>query len=192
MWFLALPFAYVMGIRSPAEVAYVLVPIGLAGAFSAIAIRRPRIYRSWQIAIMCLAMTATIALSRFLGPLVLTPTMVATYTIVLQAHPGRTIRRIALAIGTATMILPVLLEAIGVLPSSYGFGPNGVTIHPQMVELTPLGTTAILLGGSLAMMLVPCVFIARLRSSLTDAQRKQLVAAAHFKRLNADLVNPAA
>ena len=75
--------------------------------------------------------------------------------------------------------------------ASLGMKPGKVMrwiIVPQVLELTRTGTIVLLTLANTAIVIVPCVFIARLRSELSMAQQRQLVQAWHFRRLGADLV----
>jgi hypothetical protein len=45
-----------------------------------------------------------------------------------------------------------------------------------------------LTAANIGSLVVPCIFIARLRAELSDIQQNQLLTAWHFRRLGADLV----
>ena len=128
------------------------------------------------------------ALSRLYGPFVLMPTMVATYTIVLQAHPSGQFRRVSAALAVVALALPVILEVVGVLPTAYVFEHGTWTILPQIIELPPRATLTFLTLANIAMVVVPCMFISRLRADLSAAQQHQAIQAWHFRRVAADLV----
>jgi hypothetical protein len=145
-----------------------------------------------QLAVIATTLLAGTATSRMFGPLVLVPTLIATFTIVLQAHPQRRMRLATGAMGLVAMVVPMLLELAGVLPASYRFADGAMVILPQMHELPAGASIGLLLGTSLAMLIVPCMFIARLREALSEAQTRWLLQAWHFRRLGDQLIDATA
>jgi hypothetical protein len=102
---------------------------------------------------------------------------------VLMAHPYQRARLLAFVLGTIAMILPACLELLGVLPDSYAFEAGRMSILPQVAELPRLPTSVFLIVASFSMMIVPCVFIHRLRAALNEAQVQLMVQAWHLKQL---------
>jgi len=183
MWFLFLPVVIAMGIRSGVATAIVLVPIGLASVVAVLAWRQATVTYTAQLAILGLTLFGMAATSRLYGPLILVPTIIVAITIVIQAHPHAPIRRAVWAMGAIAMILPVLLELAGVIPSSYLFANNQIVIVPQMHDLPRIGSIVLLLGAGMGSLIVPSLFVARLRQALTEAQLRLHLQAWHFKRL---------
>jgi hypothetical protein len=109
--------------------------------------------------------------------------IIVAITIVIQAHPHAPIRRAVWALGAIAMVAPVLLELAGVLPASYLFANNQIVIVPQMHDLPRTGSIVLLLGAGIGSLIVPSVFVARLRQTLTEAQLRLHLQAWHFKRL---------
>jgi len=172
-----------MGVHDARLLAIVLVPVGLAVVMSSIATRYKLVPVGIQLAIVIVTLTAACGLSTLYGPLVLVPTMIATFSIVLQAHPERVMRVATLTLAVIAIAAPVVLEWVGVIPQSWTFHPEGILIVPHMVELPRGGTIGLLLVGSIAMMVVPCIFMARLRASLFTAQRQLYLQAWKLERL---------
>jgi serine/threonine-protein kinase len=190
-WFVFLPVLFAIGVREGAGLAAVVVPAGLGLLASVIAARQKVIGRGVQVMILVMTLGAATAVSRVYGPLILTPTLLVCYTITVQSHPWRLLRRLGLAVGLAAMILPVLLEVAGVLPTSYAFEGGRMLVEPQVIALPRTGTIALLSLANIAMLVVPCVFIARLRSDLSDVQTRQLLQKWQFRRLGDELVQRA-
>ncbi len=188
MWFLFLPVVLAIGLREPAQATLVLIPVGLAAVMSFIA-SRSRFVPAWiQLAVIGLTMVGGAATSRMFGPLVMVPTLIATFTIVLQAHPSFRMRMATLGLGAIAMTLPAVLELAGVLSPSYLFEHGNVVIVPHMLALPgPAAVTLLLLVASLMMLSVPCLFISRLRTALNDAQTKLLLQSWLFRRLGEEL-----
>jgi serine/threonine protein kinase len=187
-WFAFLPILLWIGVEEPLGLTAIAVPAGLSGIASAFALRQRHIGKPVQYATIIFMMIAAAGLSSMYGPLVLMPTMIATYAIVLQAHPSGTFRRVTAVLAVITMLVPVVLEVGGIIPSAYTFEAGRWIIESHILQLPRAGTLTFLTLANMAMVIVPCFFIARLRAELSAAQQHQLVQAWHFKRLGADLV----
>jgi len=81
------------------------------------------------------------------------------------------------------MLAPVLLELAGILPVSYLFANNQIVVVPQLHDLPRTGSIVLLLGAGIGSLIVPSLFVARLRQALTEAQLRLHLQAWHFKRL---------
>ncbi len=183
MWFLFLPVVIAMGIRNGIETAFVLVPIGISVIIAALASRQRTVSYGAQLVICGMTLAGMAATSRMFGPLMIVPTAVAALTIVIQAHPHPPIRKAVWIMGMIALLGPLLLELVGVLPASYQFVDNTIQILPQMHDLPRTGSIGVLLAASIASLIVPSVFVARLRQALTEAQLRLHLQAWHFKRL---------
>lgn len=181
-WFLFLPFMFAMGVRDVAQMSFVIVFVLVSAGCSYVAMRQAVVSRPLQIMTAVAMLIAAMGLSRLAGPLVLMPTLIASYAIVLQAHPWGAYRTFGLYAGITAMLVPQLLEVIGVLPDSYGFAAGTWFVRPQMVGLNSI-TEWCLLIANIAITIVPCLFIAKLRSELSQVQARYLVQAWHYRRL---------
>jgi eukaryotic-like serine/threonine-protein kinase len=189
MWFLFLPIVLWMGVRQPYQAVLVLGPAGLAALVSGLSTRFPHIPKWVQLTTIGLTIAGGAATSTMYGPLVLVPTLLATFTIVLQAHPSRTMRLATWTMGCIALTIVSLVELAQ--PASY-FSVNGaIEIVPRMHELPRTQSIILLLGASLAMTIVPCLFIGRIRAALNVAQRQILVQAWQFRRFGEDLISTA-
>jgi len=189
LWFAFLPFVMVMGFvpGHAWQTCLVLVPAGLSAVLATMGAVRRRVPLWIQLGVVTLTLIGAAATSRLYGPLVLVPTLVATFCIVIQAHPSALVRHYTWAAGALAVAVPILLEAFHVVSPSYAFEAGRIVILPQIHELPRTGTFALLLGASLTMMIVPCVFISKLRSTLNLVQRQLLLQAWHFRRLGEEL-----
>jgi hypothetical protein len=187
-WWLFVPFVLWCGLRAawPA-----LVIGGLMVAVVIINIvmtRQRRVAIAIQVASMVSTFAAAAAISRLFGPFVLVPALITTFAVVLQAHPIRRLRLVgAIAAGLA-LVVPPLLEWLGVVAPSYVFAHGTWTIVPQMVELPRLATSAFLTLAHVAILIIPCMFIYRLRGDLDRAQQRLAIQAWHYKQLGAQLI----
>jgi serine/threonine-protein kinase len=187
LWIVTLPFFLAVGFAHAWQAALIAGPVLVMSLFSYLMMRG---YSARWIQYVSIAMLNLCAMmvARIYGPFILVPTILATNAIVLQTHPRRKLRRFSAGCAVVFMLIAIAIEWIGILPASYVFEGGLWTIVPQMVELPHNGSFAFMTVASVAMILVPAAFIARLRGDLTDAQVKLAVQAWHFRRLGAQLI----
>ena len=191
-WFLFVPVLFAIGIRSWWDVFYIAFPAAAASATAFYAASRRHIGYGLQIAVMIFMLLGAIAISRVFGPLIMMPTLVASYAIVLQAHPSHWFRQLALLVAALALTVPTVLELLDVIPRSYAFDAGRWIVLPQMIALPQAGTIGLLFAANLSMTVIPCMFIAKMRADLSNVQARQLVQAWHFRRLGDELMKAAA
>jgi serine/threonine-protein kinase len=182
-WFLFLPVVYALGVVHAYMIWLILVPVGLAIVFSIRVLKMSFARPVDQYFVLICSMLGMVMVSRMFGPLVLGPTLIATYAITLQVHPRRSIGLLMLGVATLAMIAPMMLELAGVLPSSYVYDHGRMVILPQLIELGQGGSIAVLLGASVLSLVAPAVFVGQVRDRLNQAERRLLLQAWHFRRL---------
>jgi serine/threonine-protein kinase len=183
LWFACVPVVLAIGVRDVFWMFAILVPAFATLLLAVHASRRAYIPLWVQIGMVIGTLCGAVAISRMYGPLVLMPTLVATFTIVLQAHPLHRQRMVAFVAGAIALVAPVVLELVGVLPRSYAFEAGRMVIVPQMIELPELATSVFLTLLGLAMIFVPGTFIRRLRVSLSEAQVQLMLQSWHLEQL---------
>jgi eukaryotic-like serine/threonine-protein kinase len=182
VWFLFLPLFWWMGMLNPAVAAGVLGPIAVSAALMIYESRRP-VVRPWvpYVTFFCITF-AIAATSRLFGPFMLVPTLAATYAMSVHVHPHTAPRRAVLILSCLAMIVPIALEYAGVLRRTVTLRDGEIVIHtlgapregPMMAFLTIAGV---------AMTVSGCFFIARLRDSLSTAERRLHLQAWHVQRM---------
>jgi serine/threonine-protein kinase len=187
-WWLFLPLLLWIGIRSPWQAVIIAVPCIAAIVVGIVMMRQATIRAPIQYAAVCCTVAAGMAISRIFGPYVLVPSLITTYAIVLQAHPARSLRVMGAIAASVAILVPAVLEWVGALPASYVFDHGQWTIVPQLIELPKTGTNVFLVLAHLGMVVVPCLFIARLRRELTQAQIRLAVQAWHWRQLGGRLM----
>jgi hypothetical protein len=187
-WYVFFPIILLAGIRRWDYVFAMTIPIAIGVGFGFWAIRRPRIGMATQFAMAGGLMLATTGISGLYGPLILMPTVTATWMISVQVHPDIRMRAFALCGGVLVMSVPVLLEAAGVLPQSYRFTSEGWFVMPQMMEIPANVTIPFLIVASIATSVVPTLLVARLRAQLSEMMMQQQLQTWHFRRLGKELV----
>jgi len=190
-WFLFLPFVLGAGVLRFDYMITIMVFAVLAAVFGIIASRQKFVHPPIQYAIMAAMMCAALGVSRIFGPLILVPTIVATWAICVQAHPDRQLRNAGLVIAMLTIMVPVVLEVVGVFPASHIFPGDGFFVVPQMTALPAWFVLGFLTLGNVLTGLLPALFVGRLRSELSRTQERELVRSWHLRRLGDDLMRAA-
>jgi serine/threonine-protein kinase len=187
-WFLFLPLILALGLRRLDLLTLIGIPVAGAVAASLAALRQHPVGRTIQCVALIAMMLASFGVSRMYGPLILTPTIIASWAIVMQTHADPFMRRFGLVAGTLTILAPLGLELAGILPSSYVFESGRMSVVPQLNELPQLMTFVFLGTANLAVAVVPAIFVARLRAELNRTQERELLQAWQFQRLPAELI----
>jgi serine/threonine-protein kinase len=187
-WFLFLPPILALGVRRADYMLLAAIPAAVSAALAVAAARQLPSRRLVQCAAVAAIMLAGVAVSRIAGPLILVPTILASWAIVMQLNPDRVVRRFSLALGMLLLVAPVVLELAGVVPSSYAFEDGKLIVLPQMTELPRLGTFGFVTLANLGLAALPAIVVARLRSELSRAQERELLQAWQFRRLASELM----
>jgi serine/threonine protein kinase len=187
-WFAFFPFVLLAGVLRFDYLLAIAIPVGLTCAFTFLGVRQQPISRRYQVASTITLMCACMALSRIFGPMMIGPAMIAAWAIAVQTHPDRTMRVFSLVAAGISTVLPIALEAIGVLPSSYAFTDEGLVVLPQMMALPKSVTLVFLTIASLGIYILPALMVARLRTDMTAMERRHLTQMWHFRRLGDDLI----
>ncbi|MGE0869392.1 MAG: hypothetical protein AB7P03_12555 [Kofleriaceae bacterium] len=187
MWAPFIPVVLYMGVRNWFQLLWVLAPMTLAVGLATVAYRRRHIPPAMQLAVIALNVVACAGTTRMFGPLVVTPTLLAAFAIVIQTHPAAMFRNATLLLSCLGVAAPALLELV--TSTAYSFDAGQMIISPQMHELPPTLTILLMTIASLGMIITPCIVVSRLRTSLTAAQRQVRVQAWHFQRLGHRLID---
>jgi serine/threonine-protein kinase len=187
-WFTFLPLVLWIGIRPGHAYQAVLIlgPAALAALLSAYARTRTSYPLPLQLSVIALTIGGGAASTTMFGPLMMVPTLLATFTIVIQAHPRRFIRGATWALGCIALTAVSIVELVA--PHSYVQAGEGLLILPSLHALPRNASIILLLTTSLGMTIVPCLFIGRIRQALNEAQRQILVQAWQFRRFGEDLI----
>jgi len=191
-WFLFFPLVLAAGIRRLDHVIVLASAVALTVGLAWFASRQRVIGRTIQYAAMATLIACGIGTTRIFGPLLLVPTLIATWAILIQAHPDAGVRRTGLVTSMSVIVVPLVLELAGWFPGSYAFLDEGFLVVPQMTELPRWYVLAFLGVGNVATAVIPALFVGRLRSELAAAQERELIRTWHFKRLGDDLIRASA
>ena len=174
-----------MGVKSiPAAVLYVLV----SAIATAIAFYSPK-KADRDAARFANVIASTLAIgfmSTMFGPLFLIPGLAAIMTMSASfATPTRSARALVISIGVLSVLVPLLLEASGLLPPSYEFTEQGLLILPRMHHFPTAATLTFLCWIGLGHIISISIMMGRMHEARIRAleklhkqtwQLKQLVA----------------
>jgi eukaryotic-like serine/threonine-protein kinase len=187
-WFLFFPFVLWLGIRRVDYMIAIAIPIALTVIAGFWVSRRKRNGYVSQCAAMSMLVIGGMTLSRLFGPLILVPTLFATWAIVSQAYPYAFLRRFALITSSLVVAVPLVLELAGVLPPSYSFQNGRFEILPQMTDLPHTPVMVFLGVASIATALLPALFVERMRVDLSRSQERELMQNWKLRRMRDDLL----
>jgi serine/threonine-protein kinase len=178
---LYLPLLFWMGIRSPHWVV-LLVGLALAAAATSLVVSRMPKAKS-SIGVLWVSTLAIASLAGVFGPFVLVPSVAAANVLAFYVTNPRSERRKIVAIGSLSVLLPLVLEWLGVLPPAYRFTPEGLLIVPRAAWMPELATTVFLAVSSLAILATASLAIAPFRDEFDEAQRRIRLLSWHLRHL---------
>jgi eukaryotic-like serine/threonine-protein kinase len=173
-------------VRSWAAFASVTVPVGLAVPYAlwlARAERTTKNLRAHGVAIFGLASLSIMATSGLYGPAMLTPAFALVLVVLVStvAFLGH-YRIFGLLFGSLAVLVPTLLEHIGVLPPSYVFEGGTMTIVPRVRDISSVAVTAKTVVDVVTLLVVGTIMW-RFSAELDDKRRQIQVTAWHLKQL---------
>ncbi len=186
-WFGLSPLMLWAGLRSVGLWIAIVIVVGLCATIAAwVAYRRARPDDSSAWMLLGLSTTAIALATTYLGPFVLVPGWACQNTLVFAMY-GRGARRWSIVgIGTLAIVVPVLLELLGLVPPSFLFEQGRLVILPRMIDIPPVPTLLLLLVGNIAMVLVPSLIVGRLRDQALDTKQALVAHLARLRQLVPD------
>jgi eukaryotic-like serine/threonine-protein kinase len=174
-FFATIPLLVWMGVRDVGRLALLFVFIGASAMLHAVGSRSRHADASirWPVLI---ATNGAVALSSWLvGALWFTPLLSVTNVMGMVLTSGRARRGWAIALGCATVVVPLALELAGVTAPSYVFHDGRITVSSQILDLARVPTLIVMgtvaVGGVLGAGLMSAWF----RDALTEAERTVLL-----------------
>jgi tRNA A-37 threonylcarbamoyl transferase component Bud32 len=125
------------------------------------------------------------AMSSMFGPFFIVPGLAASNTMANSLYvTNRYTRGLIVAIGVLAVFIPVMLEAVGVLPPSYEFRNGVLIVLPQMHAFDPLATTVFFYYITFGQIIVLPRLIGRFSEELQKAEHKLRVNTWQFEQLH--------
>ncbi|HEY4180933.1 MAG TPA: serine/threonine-protein kinase [Kofleriaceae bacterium] len=167
-----LPMFLWMGIRDWTSVGIAIGAILASAGLAFAQIKWPERSRPFMLAMIATSALLIATLTRITGPLMSAPILAIAICISFSLHPFGA--RLTGVIGflVASLVVPMALEAVGVLDKSYVFTVEGMRVVPHMLQLRPTPTlvTFSLMGLTTGVALT--LYLATLRDSLRNAQEQ--------------------
>lgn len=135
------------------------------------------------LVLLVATMITTAAFVLVAGPVVLLPSIAGGGTVAFVSLGGDRLRRPAIVLGTAVILVPLLLELLGVVPRSYRFDAEGMHLIPRVTELPAGPTLAFLTLASLTTIMVPVVLVLRTQRFLRELEERTFLHAWNLRNL---------
>jgi serine/threonine-protein kinase len=112
------------------------------------------------------------AIGRSFGPLVLVPSLLAVNAAGFMLAPRRLVRWLSLAITSSAVLVPLLLEWLGVLSPSYLFEGGRMVIVPHLNDLPAVPSLVVVATISVGIIINSALFLSRVRATLNQAEER--------------------
>jgi serine/threonine-protein kinase len=155
----------------------------LAAALMYWSSRRPK-SSGWVLPVTFLIVAiATAGVYPMFGPLILVPTIAAAITTGNVVAAPRSMRPWLTALGCATILVPLALELLGIVPSGYLFENGTMIVLPRELELRKWSSLVFLTVTAIGLVLTSALFVWRLRNALDAAEERLVVQSWQLRQL---------
>lgn len=180
---LAAPLMFLVGVRSWLLVAGGLVIVAASALLARWVAARRQV--GWVPFAILLVLSALIVIvqSTWLGPFVLVPTAAAVTCSVFALYAERAWRPWVLVAGAVMVLAPFAAELVPGLPRGFTFEPGAIVLRARALDLPQGLTTFALLYTSVGYVLLPPLFLARLRDELRGSEERTFLQAWTLRRL---------
>ena len=184
IWLAMLPISLLLGLRQPAWLFAMAVPLAAIVAANVWVAHTRRAPRPMVIALVALHLASVAALSGFVGPLILGPAFLVSITsaMLVNLRPDRGLRAGILIGALAAVAVPLFLSNVGVLPPSYAFENGRMIVLPAMVDLSP-SSLGLILFGSCVSLVFSQLGLAGTIDTLNAAERRTLARSWKLQKL---------
>lgn len=181
-WLAFLPIVFLLGVRDVTLAAMAVVAVLAAGAAAFAAYKLDAGPRA-KLGVYLLGSIVVLLSSTLMGPFILVPNLAVTNALAFVLYGDRRHRVASIAIAGLGVTLPFVAQLLGWLPSSYAFTDQGMTILPHLADLPRAGTLALLFIASLALVIPPSIFAARVHDEVNEGQRRAFLHAWNLRQL---------
>lgn len=182
-WLLYVPLVIMMGVRDALSLGISTGLMVLAAGVSYWVARRDHYVRGYSVLVMVLGTLALASMTRLFGPYVLLPTILMGQAVAFSLSPYPRERYLAAALAVAGVVGPIVLEAIGWIPSQTRFTDHGMEVVAGVTSLSPTLTPIVLAVASVALIVTPMLLIGRARDAWSAAQYDHAVRAWSLRQL---------
>ncbi|MDP3277548.1 MAG: serine/threonine-protein kinase [Deltaproteobacteria bacterium] len=176
-WFLLAPLLFAMGVRSVGASLVAVVLICASSLLAFFMSKTERVDLRWGGLLLVTSTVAAASLSVFVSPFMVVPALVSTNGMFFALYAERRWRVMVALAGVFGVLMPVVLEWLGVLAPSFVFRDHTLVLLPRALELPAGATLGFLLASSVALVITPTVMVGRIRDALARAEQRQFVQA---------------
>jgi serine/threonine-protein kinase len=173
-WLLYLPLVFWMGVKN-GMVGFACDALWIAAAIACALAARTRTRRRANLAgdsAMVLSSLALACAAGLFGPFVLLPGVAAANTIAFVTAGARSRRVASIVLGCGAILVPFVLERIGVVPPSMAFRTDSIELLPRIHHFPEAPTLVFLLLTNVAIVVTVAIFVARFRDALEATEEK--------------------
>jgi serine/threonine-protein kinase len=183
--FLYFPLFFWMGVRDWTIPVASYSLLAVAALSSALVSARPR--ATWALITPFVSSTIAFSLlSRLMGAYIILPAILVANTVAYVVVPGRRHRTVALVVGSLGLIVPVILEAVGVWSPSYSFAGGTFVVLPHAGPFAARPTQIFLFVLTLSTIITSITFVDRVRRTLDRAEERLHLQAWQLRQLAPD------
>ncbi|MDB4963463.1 MAG: hypothetical protein JWP01_3462 [Myxococcales bacterium] len=145
-----------MGVRDPVSVA---TAFGLVGAIAFLSWRAGHSEHPRLGLAVCLWIVLMMVFTRWVGPFLCVPGLICSVLVALLSFPTLLQRWFLIMAGMlAGLVVPLVLEALGVLSSTWEILPGSIVMHSAALEIGGSSAVMFLLVANLGMIIVLGLF----------------------------------
>ncbi|MCA9589039.1 MAG: serine/threonine protein kinase [Myxococcales bacterium] len=179
-----LPMFYIMGFK-PGGLVPGLAWMGsmfFAGAVAFAVLRRPSISR--RVPLTALASTFALAMSSLVfGPFLFSPPVIALNTVMNVLATRREHRVFVTVVGAMACVLPFLVEATGLVPSTFGYREGELWMRSPVIRYEPGSTTLFFALVYLGMLTFVSIYAVRFREARGVAETRAAMSSWQLRQL---------
>jgi len=182
-YMLDLPLMLLMGARHGWMLALsfgLVLAAALASAWAGYGRKNPT--SATALPALIISNLAIASSSLLTGPFMVVPAMAAANTIVFVVFLDRRYRNLSIALGIATVTLPILGSMHGFMPEAFRFTGEGLLILSQAVDLPALGTTIFLGCASAGTLWISALVVGFARDKYDALERHRAVQAWNLRQ----------
>ncbi|HEX6245276.1 MAG TPA: protein kinase [Polyangiales bacterium] len=173
-WIGIFPLIFAMGVRDVATLTYLALIAGATTLYTWWMASTGRTETRFMVGAGLITFCSVAATSGFFGPLFfvsgLTVTAAASYLVAIRANQRA--RSLVLLGSLGSILVPTILQLLGVFPARYAFDGRGITILPGVVEFPERATWAFLLVANCLTVIVANLLVGRAVAALTRAEHR--------------------
>jgi len=182
---LCVPIFLWMGVRHWPLVIALGTLLGITSLGAAVMWRTRNATGPFALASVPFAFVTLSLLGGLFGPFFLVPGLASTTAVafIVSVRAGFVTRLVIYVCACLSVLLPYGLELAGVLPQSYRFDADGLTLLPHIAAFPELPTTVLLIFASLFVVLIPSTLVGRAVEELRRAEVRQVTLTQRLRSL---------